>query len=89
VRRDYLPLLVMLALTLSAYLSWVVAQDDWALKTKYLLFLLPVYVAYSLAGLRLVRDRRPHLIGNAAAWLLIALVLSAHVYLFAFAIGHL
>jgi len=88
-RRDYLPLLVMLALTLSAYLSWVVAQDDWALKTKYLLFLLPVYVAYSLAGLRLVRDRRPHLIGNAAAWLLIALVLSAHVYLFAFAIGHL
>ena len=88
-RRDYLPLLVMLALTLSSYLAWVVAQDEWALKTKYLLFLLPVYVAYSLAGLRLVRDRLPHLIGDATAWLLIALVLSAHLYLFAFAVGHL
>jgi 4-amino-4-deoxy-L-arabinose transferase-like glycosyltransferase len=88
-RRDYLPLLVMLVLTMSSYLAWVVAQDEWALKTKYLLFLLPAYVAYSLAGLRLVRDRLPHLIGDATAWLLIALVLSAHLYLFAFAVGHL
>ncbi len=88
-RRDFLPLLVMLVLTLSSYLAWVVAQDEWALKTKYLLFLLPVYVAYSLAGLRLVRNRLPQLIGDAAAWLLIALVLSAHLYLFAFAVGHL
>ena len=43
----------------------------------------------SLAGVRLVRDRLPHLIGDATAWLLIALVLSAHLYLFAFAVGHL
>jgi len=88
-RRDYMPLLVMLTLTLTSYLAWVVAQDEWALKTKYLLFLLPVFVAYSLAGLRLVRDHLPHLIGEATAWLLMALVLSTHLYLFAFAVGHL
>jgi 4-amino-4-deoxy-L-arabinose transferase-like glycosyltransferase len=88
-RREYLPLHVMLALTLSSYLMWVVAQDDWALKTKYLLFLLPVYVTYALAGLRLVRERLPQLISTAAASLLIALVVSAHLYLFAFAVGHL
>ena len=52
-RREYLPLHVMLALTMSSYLAWVVAQDAWALKTKYIMFLLPVFVAYVVAGVRL------------------------------------
>jgi hypothetical protein len=66
-RRDYLPLLVMLVLTLSSYLAWVVAQDEWALKTKYLLFLLPAYVAHRsrasgscAIGCRTSSAMRPH-----------------------------
>jgi 4-amino-4-deoxy-L-arabinose transferase-like glycosyltransferase len=88
-REEYRPLLVMLVLTLGSYFAWVLAQQEWALKTKYLLFLLPVYVAYALAGFRLVRDRVPQLIGDATAWLLVVLVLSAHLYLYAFAVGQL
>ena len=49
-RREYLPLHVMLALTLASYFAWVVAQDDWALKTKYILFLLPIYIIYAMTG---------------------------------------
>jgi hypothetical protein len=88
-RRDHLPLLVMLVLTLVSYLTWVVAQDEWALKTKYLLFLLPVYVTYALAGLQQARDRVAKLIGRTLAWAWIALIAVAHIYLYAFAIGHL
>jgi hypothetical protein len=33
---------------------WFLAQDSWALKTKYVLFLLPVYVLFALIGLRRV-----------------------------------
>ena len=40
----------MLALTLASYVAWVVAQDDWALKTKYILFLLPIYIIYAMEG---------------------------------------
>src|SRR6185436_10416969 len=58
-RREYLPLHVLLALTMSSYLAWVVAQDAWALKTKYIMFLLPVFVAYVVAGVRWTLRRLP------------------------------
>ncbi len=87
-RREYLPLLVMLILTMGSYLAWVVAQDAWALKTKYLLFLLPICVAYAMAGLQWLTSRTAA--GGRAALLgLAALVVAAHVYLYAFAVGGL
>ena len=87
-RREYLPLLVMLMLTMTSYLAWVVAQDAWALKTKYLLFLLPVCVAYAMAGLQWVLSRT-RAGGGVVLLGLAALILVAHVYLYAFAVGGL
>ena len=87
-RREYLPLLMMLMLTMTSYLAWVVAQDAWALKTKYLLFLLPVCVAYAMAGLQWVLSRT-RAGGGVVLLGLAVLVLAAHLYLYAFAVGGL
>jgi Dolichyl-phosphate-mannose-protein mannosyltransferase len=88
-RREYAPLLVVLALTMGSYLSWVVAQDEWALKTKYIAFLLPVFVAYALAGLRWITRRLPQLLAATTILALVVLVVASHLYLLAFAVGHL
>jgi hypothetical protein len=88
-RPEYLPLHALLVVTLASYFAWVVAQDEWALKTKYLLFLLPVFVAYVNAGLRLAARGLPHWAGRVVAALLVALVAAAHLYELAFAIGRL
>lgn len=88
-RRVYLPLLVMLLLTMASYLPWVVAQDEWALKTKYIVFLLPIYVVYAMVGLRWIRRRLPASLAAATAALLLALVAVTHLYLYAFSVGHL
>jgi hypothetical protein len=88
-RREYLPLHVMLALTMTSYLAWVLAQDEWALKTKYIAFLLPVFVAYVIAGLRWMLRRLPRPLSGAVVIALVALVLASHLYLLAFAVGHL
>jgi 4-amino-4-deoxy-L-arabinose transferase-like glycosyltransferase len=88
-RREYLPLTVMLVLTLASYLAWVVAQDAWALKTKYIQFLLPVFVAYVVAGLRFTGRRLPGPLSAGVLLAVGALVVASHVYLLAFAIGHL
>jgi len=85
-RRVFLPLAVMLALTAASYLPWVVAQDEWALKTKYILFLLPVYTAYVLAGVRWLRWRSPRAGFAVSLALLMALVGVTHLYLLAFAV---
>ena len=87
-RREYLPMLVMLVVTMASYLAWVVAQDAWALKAKYLLFLLPICVAYAMAGLQWLRSvTRP---GSRLALLgLLALIAVAHLYLYAFAVGRI
>jgi hypothetical protein len=45
------PLTVYGAVSLLTYAWWVVAQDSWALKTKYLLFLLPVYALLATDGM--------------------------------------
>ena len=88
-RREYLPLLVVLALTMISYLEWVLAQDAWALKTKYIIFLLPVFIAYALAGLRWVGRRLPQPLTTATLVALATLVLGSHLYLLAFALGRL
>ena len=88
-RRVYLPLLVMLLLTMASYLPWVVAQDEWALKTKYIVFLLPIYVVYAMDGLRWIRRRLPARLAAATVVLLLTLVAVAHLYLYAFSVGHL
>ena len=88
-RREYLPLHAMLVLTLVSYFEWVIAQDAWALKTKYVLFLLPIYITYAMTGAAWVLDRGPRYIGLAVLLALIGLVIAAHVYDLAFALGRL
>jgi hypothetical protein len=88
-RREYIPLAVLLTLTMGSYLAWVVAQFAWALKTKYILFLLPVFVAYVMAGLRWCCRRLPRPLSATVLVALGALVVVSHLYLLAFAIGHL
>jgi 4-amino-4-deoxy-L-arabinose transferase-like glycosyltransferase len=48
------PLLAYSALSLAVYAWWFLAQDSWALKTKYILFLLPVYCLLATDGLQRV-----------------------------------
>ena len=88
-RRCYLPLIVMLALTIGSYLQWVVSQDEWALKTKYIAFLLPIYVIYAMVGLQWIRRRLPASVAAATLALLLMLIGMAHVYLYAFSVGSL
>ncbi|MEI6670161.1 MAG: phospholipid carrier-dependent glycosyltransferase [Acidobacteriota bacterium] len=88
-RRLYAPLLVMLLLTLGSYLPWVVAQQEWALKTKYIVFLLPIYVIYAMVGLQWMRRKWPAVAAAATLAALMALVAASHLYLYAFSVGHL
>jgi 4-amino-4-deoxy-L-arabinose transferase-like glycosyltransferase len=57
------PLTVYGAASMALYVWWFLAQDSWALKTKYLLFLLPVYALLATDGL----ERVLHLPGRAGA----------------------
>jgi len=86
-QRVVRPLLVMTVLAGGAYISWVIKQDSWAIKPKYVLFLAPAYCAYATMGLRWVRERTPSPIGETltVAWLVL-LAVSA-LYLGLFAIG--
>ena len=88
-RRVYLPMLVMLVLTMGSYLPWVVAQEEWALKTKYIVFLLPIYVVYAMTGLKWIRRRLPAIVAAATVAMLLTLVAVTHLYLYAFSVGHL
>lgn len=85
-RRAMRPFAVFAGVSLAAYAWWFLAQPAWALKTKYLLFLLPVYIAYTALGLSAVHrlDRR---FGRAAAAGLIAALLAGEAYLLMFALG--
>jgi 4-amino-4-deoxy-L-arabinose transferase-like glycosyltransferase len=84
-RRPLLwPLAVSSALALAAYIAWFLAQESWALKTKYLLFLLPAYVVYTLFGLRWIR-RLSRRAADVAVLLLALLIVAAHLYLLNFA----
>jgi 4-amino-4-deoxy-L-arabinose transferase-like glycosyltransferase len=80
------PLRVVTGLTLAAYVWWFLPQTGWALKTKYILFLLPPFVVYAMAGLMGLAARRPA-VALAAGGLLAALVLITHAYLLWFAVA--
>jgi hypothetical protein len=51
-RKSLWPMSFFGSSSFAAYVWWFLAQDSWALKTKYVLFLLPVYVLFALIGLR-------------------------------------
>jgi hypothetical protein len=78
------PFAVGAAITWAAYVAWFLAQESWALKTKYILFLLPAYILYALLGWRWLRRLSPH-VGRVVLLLLVTLLLAAHVYLCNFA----
>jgi hypothetical protein len=87
-RRAFAPLVVLVVLTLAAYLWWVVPQQTWALKPKYILFLLPPAVLYAVVGLAWLIRRVPG-VGLATAAAITLLVVLSNLYLYAFAVGHL
>lgn len=84
-RRMFLPLVIVCTVGLSAYGWWFISQESWALKTKYLLFLISPFVLYATAGLGVLWTRAP-IVGVAAAVLTVGLIGAANVYLLAFAI---
>jgi 4-amino-4-deoxy-L-arabinose transferase-like glycosyltransferase len=84
-RYEFWPLALISSTTLGVYLFWALAQAEWSLKTKYILFLLPVYVVYILAGLRSVKAILPRwgLYGTSIALGLFMVLTHAYLYLFA------
>jgi 4-amino-4-deoxy-L-arabinose transferase-like glycosyltransferase len=86
-RRAFWPLAFAAASSLAVYLWWFTAQASWALKAKYLLFLLPVYLVHVAVGLRAAHAARPRIVGLVAAGLLIALLVTAEAYLVVFAVA--
>jgi 4-amino-4-deoxy-L-arabinose transferase-like glycosyltransferase len=87
VRRIFQPLSLLAVTTLTIYLQWIVSQRDWALKTKYILFLLPVYALYTAVGLRKIRRLAPGLAYTLAVALVITAIGLTQVYLFFFALS--
>ena len=85
-RAVFLPLTILCVVGVSAYVWWFLSQQAWALKTKYLLFLIAPFAIYAVSGLAFVWNRWPR-VGFAAGMLMAVLILAANMYLFAFAIG--
>jgi hypothetical protein len=56
------------------------------LKTKYILFLLPVYVVWAMEGLRWVGRRSPVFVGTAVIGLIVVLVAVSFAWQAAFAL---
>lgn len=87
-RRAFRPLVVFSVITLGAYVWWVIPQATWALKPKYILCLLPCAALFMAVGHAWLVRRSPW-IGGVATVLMAALIVVAHVYLYAFAVGRL
>lgn len=86
-RKSLLPIWLPVPITLAVYFYWVVGQHEWALKLKYILFLLPAFVLYALFGLRWVRTRFGGVLHVVALSCVGLLILTLHLYLFYFAKG--
>jgi len=86
-RRRYLPISIMSVVGWMLYLQYLLTQQIWGLKTKYLLFLVPAYVLYAVIGLRWVRAALPAWISATIVSATIALMVVAHLYLLSFALG--
>jgi hypothetical protein len=85
-RRALWPISVSSILTWSVYVAWFLTQETWGLKTKYILFLLPAYVLYTLLGLRLLR-RVWSPLGHLLVTLLVVLLICTHLYLLNFVLA--
>ncbi len=87
IRRPlFRPLAIMCVVGISAYVWWFISQEEWALKTKYLLFLVAPFAVYTVSGLAYLWRRAPRA-GFAAAWLMAVLLVATNIYLLAFAIA--
>ncbi len=86
-RRSVRPVLLMCVTAFAVYLHWFIAQETWALKAKYLLFLLPALGLYLALGLRWLRRWTSPRLHATAIWLVVALVALAHGYAYVFAVG--
>lgn len=86
-RRRFRPVALLCLVGLAIYLRWMVAQEWWAIKAKYLLFLLPAYVLYMVVGTRWAVRVLPGWASTTIVASILALVVLANLYLFSFAIG--
>ncbi len=86
-RRAFMPIVLMCATALAVYVYWFTAQEAWALKTKYLLFLLPAFGLYLAMGLRWLRRWTPPAVSGAAVWLIVVLIVLCHGYAYLFTVG--
>jgi hypothetical protein len=86
-RQSYLPITLMTVVGWILYLQYLLSQEIWGLKTKYLLFLVPAYVLYAVIGLRWVRAALPGWTSAAVVSSTIALIVLANLYLLSFALG--
>ena len=84
-RPTFLPLAIMCGVGIAAYAWWFVSQESWALKSKYLLFLVSPVVVYAVSGLTFLWNRAP-LAGAVAAALMAALIVATNLYVLAFAV---
>ena len=85
-RPEMLPVALISVTAVAAYVFWFTAQEHWALKAKYLLFLMPAYILYALSGLEWLR-KRSRIVFRVSVWLIALLAVLCHAYLFRFAIG--
>jgi len=85
-RRDLLPLHLLTGFTWAVYLQWFVAQPEWGLKTKYILFLLAPYLVYLVAGLQWLEARVPSAIRTFCWVWLAALVILTNAYMLVFSV---
>jgi 4-amino-4-deoxy-L-arabinose transferase-like glycosyltransferase len=85
-RRALEPFRIYAGITFVAYFWWLLGQDSWAVKTKYILFLLPVYIVYAILGVRAAFRLNPRF-GRLAVACLIASLLVSEAYLWTFALG--
>ncbi len=86
-RRSVRPVLLTCVTAFAVYPHWFTAQETWALKAKYLLFLLPALGLYLALGLRWLRRWTSPRLHATAIWLVVALVALAHGYAYVFAVG--
>lgn len=86
-RRALWPILMITLVGLGSYLSWMWPQVWWAVKTKYLLFLFPAYILYAQFGLRWACRVAPWWMSAPLVGAILALIVVANLYLFAFAVG--
>jgi 4-amino-4-deoxy-L-arabinose transferase-like glycosyltransferase len=86
-RKAFRACTILTLMTIAAYVAWFTGQDRWALKTKYVLFLLPAYAAYLVVGLRVVRQWSPGTLAGLAVFGLLLLIVMSQLFAYAFALG--